>query len=143
MARSKSEAKRVAVLKAPKAPTAKMLADKADEYHTTREQRLAIEKQAKALQKQETELKNWLIDNIPKSEVTGVTGKLVRVSIVRKEKPAAEDWPALYAHMQETGEFDLVQRRVSETAVRARWEDGKDVPGVGHFHYVDVSVNKV
>ena len=42
---------------------------------------------------------------------------LARVVPTKKTCPNCKDWPALYTHIVETGNFDLVQRRLSSTGV--------------------------
>ncbi len=120
----------------------KSLAQCADLLYTTRQRRLEVQKEVEALAKQESALRDHLIENVGKDS-TGVAGKVARITIVTKTKPTVADWPVFYAHIKKTGNFDLMQRRVGEAAVRERWEDGKEVPGVERFNYVDVSVNKV
>jgi len=36
-----------------------------------------------------------------------------------------------------------MQKRLIDGAIKERWEAGKEVPGVGHFNAVSVSINKV
>jgi hypothetical protein len=84
-----------------------------------------------------------LIDNLPKSEARGITGKHARATIVTKEVPTVKDWGKLYAMVIKTKDFSLLQRRVSDAAVRERWEAGKKVPGVEAFTTVAVSVTKL
>lgn len=119
------------------------LAALADEYHLTREARLAKEKEVDELSSRETALKKELIDNISKQQATGVAGKLVRISVVTKPKPSVKDWDALWAYVVRRKRYDLIQRRVSDTAVKEMWADGKEVPGVEVHNVVDISMNRV
>jgi len=59
-----------------------------------------------------------------------------------KSVPSVADWDALYLHITKTQEWDLIHRRVTETAVRARWEAGDDVPGVARTDVLDLSIGK-
>jgi K+-sensing histidine kinase KdpD len=119
------------------------LAALADRYYATKETRLAKQKEVDDLQAEETALKNELIASISKDNATGVAGKLVRVTVVTKPKPQVKDWDAFLTHIRRRGAWDLLQRRPSETAIKARWEDGKTIPGVEVFNVVDLSVNKL
>lgn len=121
----------------------KKLGEVADLLYATRAARLAKEKEAEELKSQESQLKQHLIDNLPKSETTGVAGKTARVQVVVKQRVGVDNWDALYAHIKKTGAFDLLQRRVSDTAVKDRWENSKQVPGVSATPVVDVSITKV
>lgn len=121
----------------------KKLGEVADLLYATRAKRLAMDKQVEDLKSQESALKQHLIDNLPKSETTGVAGKTARVQVVVKQRVGVDNWDALYAHIKKTGSFDLLQRRVSDTAVKDRWENSKQVPGVSATPVVDVSITKV
>lgn len=124
----------------------KSLAACADLYYSTRNERLAIEKSAEGLKAQEAELKDHLINNLPKSDATGVSGKLCRVSVATKTIPQVADWDLFYAHIAKNkskGGFALLNRAVNAAAVKEIWEAGKEVPGVGHFNATVLSVNKV
>jgi hypothetical protein len=125
------------------AKTLSTLADKVDQYYSLREARLAMQHEVEDLQKQETELKNYLIDNISKADATGVSGKLARVTVVSKPVPQVKDWDAFWKYVVRRKAFDLVQRRLSDTAVKLRWEDGQVIPGVESFPVISLSLNKV
>ena len=124
-------------------PLPKQPAACADLLYTTREERLALQKKVDELKALESRIKEFFIDTLPKSQATGVAGKLARVTVVQKSSPMVEDWEAFYTYVKKNNAFDLMQRRLSDTAVKERWEDGKTIPGVGVNHYVDISMNKV
>jgi hypothetical protein len=88
------------------------------------------------------QLKNHLIANLPKSDADGVVGRLCTCRVTTKDEPQVKDWEALYAEVMATKDFSLLHRRVSAAAVKERWKDGKQVPGVDVFRVVDVSVTK-
>lgn len=118
------------------------LGELADKLWDLREQRRELQREADKISEQEVEVKNLLIDRIPKSDATGVAGKKARVTIVTKQVPRVQDWDAFYKHVHKTKSFELLQRRVSEASVKERWEDGKEVPGVAQFTVVDVSIKR-
>lgn len=124
-----------------KIPTS--LAACADLLYTTRQKRLELSKSVDEMKSQETQLCDYLIANLPKSDATGVAGKVARATVVTKQEPVVEDWDPFYKYVARTKSWDLLQRRISTTAIKARWEDKKKVPGVGTFTVVSVSLNKV
>lgn len=115
----------------------------ADLYFETRNKRLAAQKIVNEIEGDEKTLREYIIQNLPKSEATGVAGKLARVSVVTKDVPAVEDWDKVFEYVRKTKSYDLLQRRISSSAVEARWENGKAIPGVGHFNVVSVSLSKL
>jgi hypothetical protein len=121
----------------------KQLAVCGDLLYTTRQERLALEKLVEELKTKENILREHLIANLPKSEASGIAGKIARVKIDTKDVPHVKDWETLQKYVKRTGSFELLQRRISDTAVKERWEAGKEVPGVERFTATVVSCTKV
>jgi hypothetical protein len=115
----------------------------ADRLYLLREQRLAKQREAEAIELEEKALKEHIILTLPKSEASGVAGKVARVTVITKVVPQVKDWDVFYKHVKKTGQFDLLQRRLTDSAIKERWENGKEVPGVEHFNALIVSLNKV
>jgi len=119
------------------------LAAVADLYKTVRDKRLAIEKEAQKVQNDERQLREHLINNLPKSKIGGISGKVARVEIVTKEIPMMEDRDAFFKAAKRKGNEDLVTQTLNAAAVRERWNAGKDVPGVGKHYAVTLSLHTV
>lgn len=115
----------------------------ADALYTARAERHALNKEAAAIEEFEKRLKDHIIATLPKSDSTGVAGKIARVTTVTKMVPTVEDWPKFHAYVKKTGAFELLQKRLADTAINERWDAGKTVPGVVPFNVVTVSVTKV
>lgn len=127
----------------PKLKFPKTMGACADRLYELRLKRLEEQKKVKLLEDEEKALKNYIIQNLPKSEASGVAGRLARVTVVTKEVPQIEDWEAFYKYVKKTNNFDLMQRRLADDAIKERWAAGKEIPGVNHFQAVSVSINKV
>lgn len=134
------------VLELPKPPPLKIpkqVGAAVDLYYRVRECRRAADKLAAEIKKQETQLANHLIDTIPKSEASGVQGRIARAVINKVSVPQVKDWDALWKYIHKSKAHDLLQRRLSAPAVEAREEDGEKVPGIGKFDVIKVSLTKV
>lgn len=118
-------------------------AQAADLLYRLKQARLEADKVAKDLKDRENKLKAYLIAELPQSDAKGVVGQLARATIKSKNVPVVEDWDAFYKHIQATGQFELMQRRVSDSAVKERWDNDETVPGVGYIITKDISLNKV
>lgn len=70
------------------------------------------------------------------------TGSSATATLNKSPVPTVKDWPALWAHIQKTGEFDLLEKRVGKTAYRERIDNGKRVPGVETFWQKSISYSK-
>lgn len=115
----------------------------ADLYSDVRALRLAMEKEVERVKARETEIREYIIANLSKSDDTGAAGLRYRAQIVVKTVPRAADWSAIHKYVQSTGRFDLLQKRLGETAVKDMWEAGEQVPGVEAVRVPDVSIQKL
>lgn len=115
----------------------------ADMYHDVRELRLAMQKEVDAIEAREKEIKDYIVNNLSKSDDTGAAGKRYRAQIVTKVTPAAADWEKIHAYVAENDRFDLLQKRLSDKAVQDTWESGEEIPGVERFNSVSVSITKL
>jgi hypothetical protein len=61
-------------------------------------------------------------------------GSRAHVYLKPTEEPDVNDWLAFQAHIRSSGELDLLQKRPMVSAIKARWQEGRDVPGVVRVH---------
>lgn len=116
------------------------LAAAADLLYQAREQRLAMQRELDKVAKLEATLKDYFINTLPKSDSSGIAGKVARVQLGKKLIPTVDDWDKLYKYIVKEKAFELLQRRLNETAIKERLEAGKGkLPGVGTFTAVTVS----
>lgn len=120
----------------------KNLAECADMLYQKRIDRLAAQKIVDAIAKEESLLREKIIAELPKSKASGISGKVANATIETKEVPIVQDRTALNTYIKKTGRFDLLQNRLSESAVLEMWADKKKVPGVGTFIAIKVSCTK-
>lgn len=89
-----------------------------------------------------TELEEHVFALLRKQKALGGAGTKAKVTITESNVPVVQDWDNFYRHIQETGDFDLLGRSLKVPAVRERWDDHKEVPGVGVFVKTKLSVTK-
>lgn len=114
-----------------------------DEYQDTRKLRLDKEKEAKAIKDVEMQQLEGILEALRESNTEAIGGTTHLAKRVVNNEPIAEDWEKVHEYVRETGEFDLIQRRLTVTAVKARWDDGVEVPGVGAFPVEKLSLTKL
>lgn len=119
------------------------LAAAVDMLYTTRRERLDLNRHVEAMKVHERALREHLIDNLPKSEASGVAGKVARAQVHTEDEPQAVDWDEFYKHLKKKGEFELMNKAINRKAIKERWANGKEVPGIGHFENVKLSLTKV
>lgn len=118
-------------------------AELADLLYRTREMRLDISRRVERLEELESQLKNYFIENLPKSKASGISGQIANVKIETKPIPQVEDWDKFYAYVHKHKAFDLFQRRIAEGAAKERMDEGEKIPGVEIFNAKKVSVTKL
>lgn len=116
----------------------------ADLYKEVRDLRLAMEKEVEAVKRRETEIREYIIDNLSKSADTGAAGLKYRAQIVVKDVVKVNDWGVLHAWIRKNDRFDMLQKRLSEKAA-ADWmeEEKRLLPGTEVLKVPDVSVTKI
>ena len=124
-------------------PIPKTIGACADLIYKIREQRKKAQKVVDEFDAQEAVIREHIINTLPKSDTTGVAGKVARVMVTTKTVCQVDDWDKLYAHIKKTGAFELMQRRVSDSSVKERWDQKKAVPGVKPLLVPTLSVNKL
>lgn len=99
-----------------------------NEYMEIKNQRLEHDRASRALQAREEVLKYEII----KAHDAGTLAvpPNVNFSIETKSVPFVEDWPSFINWIIDNDAPDLLQRRITESAVWARMELGVDLPGV-------------
>jgi hypothetical protein len=132
-----------AAKKAPAFKLPKTIGACADLLYQTRESRLDLQHDAKDLEAREKAIKEHLVNTLPKSETTGVAGKLARVAVTTDEVNQVEDWDKFYAYIKKTGFFHLLGRTIKQEAIDEILASGKKIPGVKKFPVVKVSCTKV
>ena len=110
----------------------KSLATCADKLFEIQLKRYELQQQVEDIKKIETQLREYLISRLPKNDSTGIQGKIALAYVEDIEKPKVSSWPKFYAWVSKNKAFDLLQRRISDTAVRDRMMlvRGKKIPGV-------------
>jgi hypothetical protein len=114
-----------------------------DAYAAKRSERLSAANLATNLEKEEKALQATLIAAYKEGKINDSRGKTYRVLITPEIKPLAADWIKIWNWVFKTKSNDIVQRRLTETAVKARWDDGVEIPGVDHNPVDKVTVLKL
>lgn len=113
-----------------------------DRLYKTREQRLDLDRQANELKEKERELKDWLLDNLSKQDLSRLAGKVGQVSLKKSAVGTIEDLPTFQKFVKKHDAFDLYQRRLNLEACRLRWGAGEEIAGVKRDVIVDLTVSK-
>lgn len=122
-------------------PYPKSLGACADLLYDVRQKRLDLDKIAAAAKEEETRLVDHIIATLPKGD-EGAVGARYRVTRNNKNIPQIENFEEFTKYVSKTKSWDMLQRRLSDTAVMARIDAGKTVPGIKMFTAVKLSLTK-
>lgn len=123
----------------PKTTLPKTDGARADLLYTKRQERLALNKQAAAIEVVEKELKQYFIDNLDVKDSTGVAGRAARVSISTVEFVTITDWKKLLAHCvadyqkrtrNKEEAFAPIAKHLADATVKEMLAAGVKLPGV-------------
>jgi hypothetical protein len=114
----------------------------ADELGGVEDRVAELNKQLEDAKAYRGRLEAHLIEELPASDADGICGKVKRATVVKKRVPTLKDWKKFTAHLKKTGDFDLVQHRLSSEAVKSRWDEGRQVPGVQGITVKKISLTK-
>lgn len=116
----------------------------ADQHFEAKTKRLAADKVAKELKTEESRLEALIIDQMRRQQISSIGGKKIIYAMPSPtDEPVVEDWPKFQAHILETKDFSLLERRPGRAAIKERWEQDKAVPGVGKFPVYKLSKSGV
>lgn len=125
-------------------PLPNSIGAQADLYAEVRDLRLKMQKATDEVKSRETEIHDFILSALSESTDTGASGKTYRVQLVTKVRQHVKDWPTLWGFIREHGMFELLQKRLSETAAKEFTDTYKQpLPGVEDVEVPTLSFNKV
>lgn len=113
------------------------------QYHEIRARRLALQREADTLEQQEKDLLYDLTMGLDIKRGHLVNEGQYQMKAAPKQVVVVEAWSVLLNHIRDTGEVDLLQKRVTESAVKERWGAGLTVPGTKEDNKWVVTVTKL
>ena len=89
-----------------------------------------VQAEEKSLKSQQRELESQISIRTQEQGLDKISNDVCTISLRNEIVPTVEDWDQLHEHITDTGQFELLQKRVSATAYRELIAAGMDVPGV-------------
>ena len=96
----------------------------------TRQEIVTLTEQEKILKAKKDDLETQIIISLKDQGIDRVGNDACTVSIKQEIVPTVRDWDAVHQHVIATGQFELMQKRMSAVAFRELIQMGQDVPGV-------------
>lgn len=132
----------------PKLP--KTLAACGDQLYELQHARYELNKQLEKIREAERVLEERIINELPKDEASGISGKVATVRILRKVNPVVDTqnngWDKVWGWIRKqkgNDGFSILGKSLNKTALKEIQEAGKEVPGLTTFTDLSVSCTKV
>lgn len=134
--------------KTPAVKLPKTLAGCADSLYETQQTRYRLQKELDAMKEYEGLLREHLIENLPKSDATGVAGKVARATVKTDTVYSPTDWEAVHTYIlanakKNPGVWSIMQKRLGGEAVKELDEAGKLPKGIERIQVPKISLSKV
>ncbi len=113
-----------------------------DALFKLREELRAHQEKEKAIQEKITAAEALVMETMEKDGVQKSTGKLATVSISESVTGNVTDWDTFYAYIYKNKFGHLLQRRISDPAIRELFETKGAIPGVEPFTKRRLNVRK-
>ena len=95
------------------------------------EERLAHDRASRKLKAEEDALRANLIKAMQDDGLQVIETAKVYVGVTQHQKPVILNWSELEVWIRENNAVDMLQKRLTESAVNLRWDEGVQIPGVG------------
>jgi hypothetical protein len=119
------------------------LAECIDLAYNLRAKRLEAERQVEAMKAEEMAVKEHIISRFTKDDIASARGHAATASVSPVTIPHVTDSAAFYEYVRANDAFDMLERRPSRAAFKARLENNEQVPGVEPMVVVNLSLTKV
>jgi len=107
------------------------LKDVARKYDSIKAERLSADRAARELKTLEDSFYAQLVLHCNENGGAGVDMGDVLVEYTATQEPVGEDWAAIHTYIVANDAMDLVHKRLTATAVKLRWDDHIEIPGIG------------
>lgn len=116
-------------------------------YLKLRRKKEAVENETKErvaeIKAKMTKLESWLMQKADEDGVTSFKTAAGTAFVTSTDFANVADWDAVLTFIKENDAFDMLEKRVSKTAVRAHMDDTGDVPpGITYGTKIGINVRK-
>lgn len=114
-----------------------------EQYYTTRESRLNLQREADKLEQVEKDILYEITKFWDPIKTVAILEGGYKLKGKPKPFPFVTDWAQTLDYIRERpASIDLLQKRLTESAVKARWDSGITIPGVEKRSKWAVTISK-
>ena len=116
--------------------------DLIDQYVETKNKQEGLSEEVKTCTKKLAELEKDIMELMSQAGISQAASDKASCTMKMAKHPAIEDWNQFYAYVAQTGQFELLHKRLSSLAFRERWEAGGVIPGTSASEVWELSVRR-
>lgn len=112
-------------------------------YETTRQKRLALDRESARIKESETIYQEELISRMLHQKTGALASQEYIAKLHEKDVPTPADWSAIRKFIIENDAWEMMHQRLSVKAIVERWEAGQEIPGIKHYPVFSVTISKL
>lgn len=121
----------------------KSLGECIDKMYALRTERLNAQKLVDAMKAEEGLYEEHILTTFTKVALNGAKGNVATAGVKHSTVYNITDWDAFLADVKKKKAWDCLQKRLSTTAVAARFDNNKALAGIEIFQKISLTLNKV
>ena len=126
----------------PPAKVSKALSVKVNKFLLMKKNITAANKQITEMKSEAFKLETELLETMQKAEQLGITVTGGTIKIKETDTFNAKDWKKINKYIDDTGDHDLMQRRLNTTLLNDYFKAGKKIKGVEHYVKTSLGVSQ-
>ena len=114
-----------------------------DMLYEQRAKRLLLQHEVDEMKAEEKDLETHILNTFSKDDLRGAKGDVATAAIKRTTSVVLSDWDTFIAYVAENEAWELLRKQPASNAVKERWDEEIEIPGVEPFVNVGLSLTKV
>lgn len=116
------------------------ISDLIDQFVEVKAQREKLNEDAKACTLKLAVLEKDIMSLMSDVGITKAASDKASLTMREVKHPSIDNWTLFYDYVAQTGQFELLHKRLSSTAFREHWEAGDAIPGTSSSSVWELSV---
>lgn len=116
------------------------ISDLIDQFVEVKAQREKLNEDSKACTLKLAVLEKDIMSLMSDVGITKAASDKASLTMREVKHPSIDNWTLFYDYVAQTGQFELLHKRLSSTAFREHWEAGDAIPGTSSSSVWELSV---
>ena len=116
--------------------------DLIDQFVEVKARREDLSNEVKQCTNKLAELEKDIMELMSQAGISQAGNEKASCFMKQVRHPAIDDWKIFYDYVAQTGQFELLHKRLSSTAFRERWDAGEVIPGTSTSDVWELTVRR-